>query len=138
MKQIIDNNFLNGTLVLIVDEDRKRVTGQFKFYNELFDDFFIFEATSKCKKGDVFSEKVGIDIVCTKLARQYHKMYMNNYAADIRYLESILKELKELHAFRERKVLNIEEDLKRQYELTFFRNKRVNKTKEKTTKKETK
>jgi hypothetical protein len=121
MKTIYDNNFLNGTLSLIVDEDRKVVTGKYRFYDEVMDDFFTFHARSKCHKSDNFSENKGIELVKSKLARDYHKMYLNQWSMLERELEAHLRYIKEQKEFRKRKVVNIEKDLTEHFGLTYWR-----------------
>ena len=121
MKTIYDNNFLNGQLYLSVDEDRKVVLGEFRFYDEIFDDFFTLKARSKCRKGDNWSENKGMELVKSKLTREYHKIFMNQLAEEKRTLEAILRYVTEEYEFRKRKVTNIEKDLSEHFGLTYWR-----------------
>ena len=129
MKTIYNDNFLGGTLILYVEEERKRVTGVLRVYDPFTDKFYSFKAQSKCQKSDVWSEKKGIDIVETKLSRDFHNMYLKWAAEDMRMLEQALKVVKDEYEFRKKKVTNIEEDLNKHYGLTYWRKKTPKKKK---------
>ena len=118
MKRIYDDNFLNGQLTLVI-EDRE-VVGKFRFYDEYMDDVFCLYATAKCHKSDNWSENKGIELVKSKIAREYHKMYRNQWAEIKRDLEAQLRYVTEEYEFRKRKVANIEKDLNEHYGLTYW------------------
>ena len=125
MKSIYDDNFLGGQLTITVCDDVKHtILGEFRFYDYLMDDFFTFTARTRCHKNDNFSENKGVELVKSKLARTYHKMYMNQFAEVKRELERQLSYVNEEYEFRKKKVLNIEKDLKEHFDLTFYRNKK--------------
>ena len=130
MKTLYDDNFLNGQLWLEIDDDGS-VYGEFKFYDFLLDDIFTLVAKAGCHPDDKYSEKKGMELVKSKIAREYHKIYMNTEAAEIRLLKELLKWHEQEYEFRKKKVLNIEKDLSEHYGLTYYRR---NPKKKKTTK----
>ena len=121
MKTVYDDNFLNGQLFLEINEDKRIVDGEFIFYDDETDEVVRFTARSKCRKGDNWSEFKGVDLVKSKLAREYHKMYLNRYSEYKRELLEVLKEVEEKCEFRKKKVKNIEKDLSEYFNLTYWR-----------------
>lgn len=130
MKELFDNNFMGGKLYLVVNDD-KTIEGHFHWYDSEADEFFEINAKATCHPDDKFSERKGKELVKAKIAREYHKMYLNAYAEDLRMLKKLEKDVQQKYEFRKKKVVNLEKDLKETYELTFFRNE----PKKKTTKK---
>lgn len=130
MKIIKDTNFLNGgTLEIIIDRDSKWVYGQYKGYREDIDEFVHYHASAKCSDNDKFKEKEGIDIVKLKIVRQYYKEILRLYT---NYKKNLIKELNKTgfiinHSLK--KLKNIEDYLRTDYELIY--DTRKNKSKKK-------
>ena len=127
----VDPNFLGGELYITVDEDRKMTTGiltiephcpccenhedcdeeekELEFDNE--ENKLEFTASVKCRKGDTFDEKTGVELVKMKIVKKYYSFFKQKSRDSIEFLEYCLKEEKRRYEYVNRKLVNVKKAL---------------------------
>ena len=106
-----------GQMMFIVDYSSKLVTGSFKCY---FSDIGVtlnLYAKAEAKKGDEFSEKVGLRLVKLKLMRKYYTYKKMVALSDIECIEKELKKSKSQLELANKKLKNINNSLEKNYDL---------------------
>ena len=130
MKKIIEDNYLGYKLEIEVDSLNKEVTGKLLKVDN-FEDFEtcveIYSATAVCHKEDKFNEMKGIKLVKLKLSRQVHADLKSLYGILVRQLRKALSDNEQHLNYHLKKLENIENTMKKDYEITFKKNKKVTK-----------
>ena len=121
MKTYYDNNFLNGTLSIVVVENGELVLGSLVVHEN--DAELVFKAKAQPQGDDVFSEKKGIEIVKNKLALKYYTYWLTEANSVARHLSKTLESLNQDIKFFEKKKKNIETYLSKDHELVFKKRK---------------
>ena len=74
-----------------------------------------FKGTAKCHDNDEFDEHKGVDLASTRADMKYHRRMAKDYKKYIKACEKAIEEFKALQDMHEKKVENIQNDIKRHY-----------------------
>ena len=86
--------------------------------DELYDDFYdddVIKVKAKCDKRDEFSEKAGINICESKLARNNHRILAKRYDRAYRILTECANFVYKRCAYHMAKIKAIDDDLEKTY-----------------------
>ena len=73
----------------------------------------LYKAVAKCDNRDDFDEKIGIEIAATKSDLKYHIAMRKKYMRVLKVLRKACDEIESLAVYHQKKVRNIEDDIKR-------------------------